>query len=273
MTYERTHTIENGIERIVYTPADRRFKTPIVMQHGMWHGAWCWQHWQEWFAEWGWETHAHSLPGHGGSPVRRPIRWCTLGYYLDFLKAEIERFPARPVLMGHSMGGALTQWTLKKVTDDFPAAVLVAPWTSHDMVMQVLRDPLRDPVGVVLSVLTLTTTPTVRNPRCTARMFITEGALLTPDELHARVGPESLWVLLQYNPIMWQPKRNVQTPLLWIGGGGDRVIPAWKQRRSAKWYGAEYVEVEGEGHNLMIERSARQTAETIHNWLADQGIE
>ena len=44
-TYIRTHTVEDGIERIVYVPKERRLETPIVMQHGMWHGAWCWQLW------------------------------------------------------------------------------------------------------------------------------------------------------------------------------------------------------------------------------------
>ena len=273
MTHHVTRTVEDGIERIVYTPENRRFETPIVMQHGMWHGAWCWQYWQELFAEWGWETHAHSLPGHGGSPTQRPIRWCTLGYYLDFLVAEIQRFETRPVLVGHSMGGALAQWYFKKVGDDLPAAVLVAPWMAKDMVMQIVNYALYlDPVGTVRSTLTLTTTPVMRSPESASRALITEGAILSPEELHAKVGPESLWVLLQYNPLLWRPAMHVETPMLWIAGGADAVCPEKKQRRSAAHYGAEYVVVEGEGHNLMIERSYRQTAETIHEWLVERGI-
>jgi len=89
----------------------------------MWHGAWCWQGWQARLAAWGWESHAHSLPGHAGSPIQRPIRWCTLGYYLSFLQAEIGRMPRRPVLMGPSMGGALTQMYLK-AHDDLPVSLL-----------------------------------------------------------------------------------------------------------------------------------------------------
>jgi len=73
------------------------------------------------------------------------------------------------------MGGALTQWYLTYV-GDLPAAVLVAPWTSHNMLGSVLKFIALDPVGFLLSVVTLTTTPTVRNPHRAARMFITEGA-------------------------------------------------------------------------------------------------
>ena len=117
-TFSVQRSINNGIERVTYIPKHRRFETSILMQHGMWHGAWCWQQWQELFAEWGWESHAISLPGHAGSPTQRPVYFCTLGYYLRFLKAEVERLPRKPVLMGHSMGGALTQWYLKYVGDE-----------------------------------------------------------------------------------------------------------------------------------------------------------
>ena len=91
--YTVSHTVEDGIERVAYEPKNRRFETPILMQHGMWHGAWCWQHWQELFAEWGWASTAYSLPGHAKSPVQRPIISCTLDYYLAFLKWEVERLP------------------------------------------------------------------------------------------------------------------------------------------------------------------------------------
>jgi len=173
-TYTITHTVKDGIERIVYMPEVKRFKTPILMQHGMWHGAWCWQSWQELFAEWSWESIAISLPGHGQSPVQRPIRWCTLGYYLKFLAAEIEQLQQRtlqrPILMGHSMGGALTQWVLKYV-GDLPAAVLVAPWTSHNMLGPVFRFSRLDPIGFLLCILTLTTTPNVHTPQRAAKML------------------------------------------------------------------------------------------------------
>jgi pimeloyl-ACP methyl ester carboxylesterase len=275
MTYTISHTVQDGIERIVYAPEVKRFETPILMQHGMFHGAWCWQFWQELFAEWGWESMAISLPGHGQSPVQRPIRWCTLGYYLKFLAAEIERLQQRtfqrPILIGHSMGGALTQWVLKYV-GDLPAAVLVAPWTSHNMLGPAFRFFRLDPIGFLLCILTLTTTPIVRTPQRAARMFITEGALITPEELHAQLGPESLWVVLQYNPLLWSPAKHTGTPMLWLAGGSDVLISEPEERRSAAHYGADYMVVDSAGHNLMMERSYRQTAETIRDWLIEQGI-
>jgi pimeloyl-ACP methyl ester carboxylesterase len=177
------------------------------------------------------------------------------------------------------MGGALAQWYLKYNGDPstssgqvLPAAVLVAPWTSHNMLPSVFRSVRRDPLGTWLSGLTLTSTPAVRNPARAAEMFIHSGALYSPEELHARLGPESLLVLWQYNPLFWSPVKQTSIPLLWLAGAADALISEPEARRSAAYYQAEYVAVSGAGHNLMMEKSYRETAETIHKWLDQRGI-
>lgn len=268
-------SINNGIERITYTPKRRRFETPILMQHGMWHGAWCWQHWQELFAAWGWESHAISLPGHAGSPAQRPVYFCTLGYYLRFLKAEVERLlPRKPVLMGHSMGGALTQWYLKHVGDDLPAAVLVAPWDLRgNFADGAIRRWLRlDPLGVLLVSLSGSAWPYIRTPKHAAQKLISPQAIYTPEELHARLGSESAWVMIQHNPPWWRPPEQVKTPLLWLAGDMDTVIGVEAEGRSAAYYQADLVIVPKAAHNLMMEHNYRETAETIHDWLNKRSI-
>lgn len=271
-TYVKTHTIEDGIERIVYTPQKRRFETPIVMQHGMWHGAWCWELWQALFAKWGWETHAHSLPGHAGSPVQRPIYRCTLDYYLSFLKTEIERLPHKPILMGHSMGGALTQWYLKYVADDLPAAVLVAPWVSHSMFKDGLVPLVTyDPAGVLLMTLTWDASPMVRaGANSAVRFLVGPDAAVPLDELQPKLGPESALVLYQHNPPFWQPLEKVQTPLFWVAGEADPLLTEVAERRSAAHYGADYYVAPRARHNVMIEHNFAETAVTIHDWLVKQ---
>jgi pimeloyl-ACP methyl ester carboxylesterase len=272
-TYRMRHSVEDGIERIVYTPKERRFETPILMAHGMWHGAWCWRHLQEVFAVHGWESIAFSLPGHGGSPTQRPITLCTLDYYLGFLKSEVERLPHKPVLMGHSMGGALTQWYLKYIGDDLPAAILVAPWVSHSVLAAGFFRLLRlDPLGCMMISPAWNASPLVRSPRSAARLLMSEHALLTPEELHARLGPESALVLFQHNPPFWQPPEDLQTPMLWLAGEADATFRERDQRRSALFYKSDYYLVEDAGHNLMMEQSYRQSAAFIHRWLSMQGI-
>jgi len=273
-TYTKKHIIQDGIECITYLPKHRRFDTPIVMQHGMWHGAWCWQLWQELFAEWGWETHAHSLPGHAGSPTQRPIARCTLDYYLSFLKAKVACLPQRPVLMGHSMGGALTQWYLKYVADDLPAAVLVAPWVSHSMFKDGLFKLIAyDPLGFLLMMLSWDATPMKRAmPGSAVRFLVGPQAVIPLKELQPRLGPESVIVMYQHNPPFWYPPERVNTPMLWIAGGDDPLLVEPAERRSAAHYHADYYVAEKARHNVMIEHNYRQTAEAIHDWLVKRGI-
>ena len=132
---------------------------------------------KELFAEWGWESHAISLPGHAKSSKQRSIINCTLDYYLSFIKDEIERLNKPPVLMGHSMGGALTQWYLKYL-GDLPAAILVAPWSSHSIMRDALIGMLKlDMTGSLMAMFKWHAGGFVRNPEQAAKKLISENAL------------------------------------------------------------------------------------------------
>jgi pimeloyl-ACP methyl ester carboxylesterase len=243
------------------------------MQHGMWHGAWCWHLWQALFALWGWESHAISLPGHAGSPLQRPIPLCTLDYYLGFIKREVERLPRPPVLMGHSMGGALTQWYLKYI-GDLPAAVLVAPWASHHTIPDGLPRFFRlDFFGCLQMLPAWSAAPLIRTPRRAAEKLISPRALYSPEELFALLGPESALVMYQHNPPFWSPPASVGTPMLWLAGEQDAVIGERILRASAEYYRADFLLVEAAGHNLMMEHNYAHTAENIHAWLLAQDIQ
>ncbi|MFZ6031334.1 MAG: alpha/beta hydrolase [Chloroflexota bacterium] len=267
--YTLIHVVEDGIERITYTPNVRRFETPILMQHGMWHGAWCWQFWQAWLAEWGWESTAISLPGHGRSPERRPVMLCTLEYYLGFLKAELERLPRKPILMGHSMGGALTQHYLKDVGDDLPAAVMVAPWNAFDVFADSMPHMLRlDPLGFLASVFSLTATPAVRSPQAASRLLLSPNSLYTPVQFQAHLGPESALILFEHRKPHWTPPAKLHTPTLLLAGERDAIVTLAGLRQSAAHFGADFVSIPDAGHNLMHAHNAHQTAGLIHNWLS-----
>jgi pimeloyl-ACP methyl ester carboxylesterase len=271
--YTITHTIENGIERIAYLPKQRRYTTPILMIHGMWHGAWCWETWQSILAEQGWESVAFSLPGHGDSPVQRPVYRCTLDYYLAFVRDEVERLPRPPVLMGHSMGGALAQWALKYLGQEkIAAAILVAPWVSHNALADGF--PLfigLDPIGCLLMSLQWSATPFIRTPEHAARALISEKALYAPDELHSRLGPESALVMMQHNPPFWSPAQNVSIPMLVLAGKKDAVVSLKGLQRTAEHYHADFMIIDA-AHNLMMEHNYRETAQSINQWLAAKNI-
>jgi len=268
MSYTVSREVNDGIERITYTPDAPKFKTPIVFQHGAWHGAWCWQWWQELFAEWGWTSHAHSLPNHGGSENKRHYRFCTLGYYLEFLDAEVKRCSQPPILIGHSMGGMLTQWYLKH-KGDLPAAVLLASMPLYDYPFRYIA---RDPFGMLLVSLTLSGNPLIRSAEQAGKKFISAGALLSAEELYARLSSESALPVLQLNPLVWHPRPKPATPMLVVAGEIDALFTPDDEKRLADFYGAEYKLFRNTAHNLMMERTYIESARYIHDWLLQENI-
>ncbi|MBK8027582.1 MAG: alpha/beta fold hydrolase [Chloroflexi bacterium] len=271
--YTVTHEIDQGIERITYTPHERKHETPIVMQHGMWHGAWCWERWQRILAEHGWQSHAHSLPGHALSPAQRPIHLCTLDYYLSFLKREIDRCDHRPILMGHSMGGALAQWAMKYVDDALPAVVLVGPWASHSVLDTSLDITVTNFWNLIIETsLTWSASCWVNSPERAAEALISANADITPEDLYARLGPESALVLLQHNPPFWTPADQVRSPVLLVAGALDKVCPAKYMETTARHYRADYFVDPNSGHNLMMDGDFAGTGLKIHEWLEAQTL-
>lgn len=268
-TYSIKHTIEDGIEHIRYTPKQPRYEAPIFMQHGMWHGAWCWQHWQELFAEWGWQSVAISLPGHAQSPLQKPMTEITLDYYLAFLRDALAKLDTPAILMGHSMGGALAQWYLRYVNDDLPAVVLVGSWLHDDAQADGLPRFLKlDPLGVLMTFRTRTATQYIRSPKTAAKLLISDNAIYSPEALHAKLGPESALIMMQHNPPFWKPADKIRAPLLYVAGEKDAVIGVEGARRTAEHYDGDFILVPDCAHNIMMDAHYQETARKIHEWLS-----
>lgn len=268
MVYSIEHEIVDGIERITYRPEELRYQTPLIFQHGAWHGAWCWRYWQELFAEWGWVSHAHSLPTHGQSAKKRPIRLCSLGYYRDILKQQVDACGQTPVVIGHSMGGAITQWYLSHI-GDLPAAVLLASMPLYDYPWRYL---LLDPLGMTIATLTWHGYPLVRSAERAKALFLSEDPLISAEDLHKKLDDESLVVPLQLNPFTWRPRKNPKTPVLVMGAEKDALFSIKEQETLAKHYGGDFYLIKETAHNAMIERSSQESARFLHQWLIGKGI-
>jgi pimeloyl-ACP methyl ester carboxylesterase len=78
--------------------------SPVLLVHGAWHGAWCWDRVVPLLVGEGIEVHTIDLPGHGASTA-------PLGDLHDDAAAVAERLEAigqaDVVLVGHSYGGAV----------------------------------------------------------------------------------------------------------------------------------------------------------------------
>jgi hypothetical protein len=63
------------LEVITRKPSTPQKTTPLLFVHGSWHAAWCWdEHFLPYFADCGYEAHAVSLRGHGGSEGPKSLK-------------------------------------------------------------------------------------------------------------------------------------------------------------------------------------------------------
>jgi pimeloyl-ACP methyl ester carboxylesterase len=76
---------------------------PILLIHGAWHGAWCWDRLIPALAARGRKSVAIDLPGGGGDPT--PLAEVTLELYVKRVVETLERLDEPAILLGHSMGG------------------------------------------------------------------------------------------------------------------------------------------------------------------------
>ena len=108
-------------------PAKTDKRGSILFVHDICHGAWCWQHYQDYFSENGYDTYAMSLRGHGQSDGHAQINEWGLDHYCDDVINIISSLEATPIIVGHSMGGAIVERLLVRDPSLVKAAVFLAP--------------------------------------------------------------------------------------------------------------------------------------------------
>lgn len=255
------------IEHIVQQPVLRKHRTPLLFQHGAWHGAWCWQLWTDYFASLGYEVHAISLPGHGKSSCnKKHINCYTFKDYVDTLANEVEAIFPRPVVIGHSLGGAILQKYLER--DRLPGAVLLAPLPATGMLAMILRFLRRHPGPALRSLFTLDFYEWVRTPELARDMFLDPDTGIDVAAFQKRLvretmnAPELLFPFARANP--------APSPVLVVAGEKDAFFTLDEERKTARKLDAKLVVIDGQAHDLMLESAWKQAADVIDDWITQE---
>src|SRR5579864_5422161 len=110
------------LEHYVKMPLGLRQPIPVLLLHGAWHAAWCYDLWLDDFAAHGYETHTMSLPAHGKSGRTKALNRYSIQDYVNALHEVVLQINPTPFVIGHSLGGFILQQYLK--THTLPAGVL-----------------------------------------------------------------------------------------------------------------------------------------------------
>jgi alpha-beta hydrolase superfamily lysophospholipase len=249
--------------------------TPLLFIHGAWHGAWCWdEYWMPYFAQKGYACYALSLRGHGGSPAVKPMWQNSINDYVSDVESvatQIEREHGQhPVLIGHSMGGFITQKYLEK--HSAPLGILVASIPHFGALHFFTRLNLKHPIAMLKAIFGLRLDVYVNTPKLTRENFFSEDVSQADIERYcAKLDDESWHVALDVLALNLPRPSRVKTPLRVIGGEKDAVFHVWEEERTARAYQTTAKIMPNAAHDMMIDTRWQAAADVVLEWLGEQG--
>lgn len=249
---------------------NREYASPLLLVHGAWHGAWCWdQGFMAHLAERGFEVHALSLRGHGASEGAASIRRFRLADYVEDVACIARQLSAPPVVIGHSMGGAVVQKYLE--THAAPAAVLMASVPPAGVLATTLRIHLRHPLKAMKMHALLSLYPLVESEALVREMFFSTAlpeAQLA--DYAARLQNESYTAFLDMLVLNLSRPGKVGAPMQVLGAGRDAIFYPAEVEATARAYGTEAVMFANMAHDMMLEPGWTGVADAIAEWLKTQ---
>lgn len=238
---------------------------PLLFVHGGWHGAWCWEHFLDFFADAGYRAVALSLRGHGASPTAKPLHKVSIADYIDDVATVAGELSGAPILIGHSLGGFVIQRYLEDRTA--PAAVLVGSVPPQGVLTLALRVWRRRPSMTMeawsdRSLLKFLATPALAREY----LFCADTPEAIVESCRQRAGAESVRAAMTDPMIRRVRTQRVKTPILVLGAQYDGFVSTAEVRATARAYATE-PEFFPMGHNMMLEPGWADVAERIDGWL------
>ena len=244
---------------------------PIVLIHGLWLSADSWQGWVDRYKAAGHVVHVPDWPSDLG---------IGLGAATDHFDAFVRSLPDAPIIIGHSMGGLITQLLLDRglgragvaIAPSKPRGVLRAPLSMWRSAWPWLRDPRNRGKPVPISpahfhYVFANTIPRADSDRWHAELAIPApgGALF--DLAVADFVPRSR------APSALDFANSDRAPLLLIAGDRDHVMPESvvyenfnRYRRSSAW--TDFKVFHGRPHLITVLDGWADVADHALAWTA-----
>jgi pimeloyl-ACP methyl ester carboxylesterase len=253
----------------------------IVLIHGFWVTPRSWERWIPHYEASGYRVLAPAYPGlevevEALNRDPSPIERLTTPLIVDHLEQVVRGLDSRPILMGHSAGGAFLQVLLDRglgaagVVLDSAATegVLTTPVSQLRALFPVLKNPANRHKAVGLTYeqwhYAFTNTWTEAESRAAyQRYHVPAAGSIVWDSALANItpGPQDLYV--NYH-------NDARAPLLFISGAEDHLMPPSVQRSNAKHYKSrtitEVKEFPGRSHLMPAQAGWEEVADYALDW-------
>lgn len=248
-------------------PEKPKFRSPLVLAHGLWTGSWCWRLWATHFSNLGWECWAVNFRGRFEKDAYGVLRRLSFQDCLEDLKRVVRSVPFPPVLIGHSLGGLIA---LKAAQEErVSALVLLSSLPPGQVEVSTSR---------TLRLLRLKYLPLIffRRPfRLEEKDLRRNWLASVPEKRRAealkRMVPESSRLVDDFFSRRVQGNlEKVQTPVLVVGGDQDRLVPVVSMREMAQTLGGDMLNYPGHGHWMIEEDEGERIVRDIHRWVVQR---
>ena len=262
--------------------SDQQNPDTIVLIHGFWVTPRSWEHWKSRYEAKGFTVHTPAYPGFEvevealrADPT--PIADLTIEAIVSHLEAFLDTLDTKPILMGHSAGGAFMQVVMDHgygcagvgLNSAPTEGVRVTPWTQLHSVFPVLKNPLNHhrAVGFDAEQWKYAFTNTYTDEESLAfyeRYHIPASGRVLFDSVLANFKPghQDAWVDFK------NPNR---APLLFLSGSEDHIMPPAVQASNAKHYKGEGTITEhdtydGRPHLMVAGAGWEEIADRALDW-------
>ena len=248
--------LKTGEGRFSYEAAGDPALPPLVFLHGIGGAARGWRVQLEAFSD-RYRTIAWDMPGYGGSPLLASVSIAALA---DALRDFLGQIGAKkPILVGHSIGGMIVQQLLVQ-SPDIPAAVVLAQ--TSPAFGKPDGDWQKEFIGARLGPLDRGETMVSLAPSLVSELVGDDpdvrGMELARDCMAAV--PEATYRATMLALLGFDQRsalKNIAVPTLVLSGSRDKNAPAPMMAKMASYIpSATYVELEGVGHLVNLERPA-----------------
>lgn len=246
----------------------------IVMVHGAFAGAWCFDRFRPVFEHDGWICEAIDLPGHSGAhDDAARLSLLRMRDYLAALEERLRSFDEAPVLLGHSMGAVLAQQLAARGLAR--ALVLLSPAPRAGILPKTEGE--KDAAQQLMSLGAFWTAALHPDFEVAKSNSLNRVPAEMQRLVFDRFGPESGQALFELFFWMFDSGAatavdvdRIRCPVLCISGSDDRLISPETARMTAKGLAdASFWEAPDCGHMLLVEPGAEEIAHRIVDWLSN----
>jgi 3-oxoadipate enol-lactonase len=242
--------------RFGYEAAGDPALPPLVFLHGIGGAARAWRGQLDFFGD-RYRAIAWDMPGYGGSA---PLATVSIATLADALKGFLQQVgAAKPILVGHSIGGMIVQQLLAKVPGIAGAAVLAqtspafgkpdGDWQKS--FIDARLGPLDRGENMVSLAPTLVRDLVGDDPDVSGMQLARDCMAAVPEATYRA----TMLALLGFD--QRSALKNIAVPTLVLSGSKDKNAPAPMMAKMATYIpSATYVELEGAGHLVNLERPA-----------------